>query len=201
MRTHIEMKEKKRFNRFAVIVIIGVVGVVFFLWVWRSVFLCAKKPKGSQVLEQMLQSDDTIIMKTVTNRFTGVKVHLKKAMLTPRSELVISRGRESLELDAGEDVDISHLVTASQTNLAYTLTSKHHEYGSSDEKLIVIKLPQKDRSLSAVDINTVIHMDKLNSDEGRVWIREIKDVSNDGKRLLIERSVPHRVSSTRTTYE
>lgn len=196
------MKGKKTSMRFAVMVLIGVVGVVFFLWVWRSTFLRAEKPKDSQMLEQMLLSGDTRIMKTVTNTFTGIKIHLKDEMRTPRSELVICRGSESVKLDIDTDVDISGLVTANKTNLAYALVCHYSEfddgYGISPDKLISIRLPQDGHPLSSVDISTVISMDDLNRGEG---IGEIKDVSEDGKRLLVERSVPHRLSSTRTTYE
>jgi len=178
-------------------------------FIWASA-LFAEQPTNSKDIEQELQinvSDNVAVTEIITNKFTHIKMLVTSSLsLTNMTrEVVLERGGEREKLNVGEGFSVKDLLTATQTNTAYALIEKHHKtahgFGSSHEKLISIQLPKENQPLDSVVISTIFNKNDLEMEQGHAWISDLKDVSDDGSRLLVEKGEPHKLSSSTTTWE
>ncbi len=178
-------------------------------FIWANA-LFAEQPTNLKDIEQELQinmSDNVAVTEIITNTFTDIKMMIVSSLsLTNMTcEVVLERGGEREKLNVGEGVSVKDLLTATQTNTAYALIEKHHKtahgFGSSHEKLISIQLPKENQPLDSAVISTIFNKNDLETEQGHAWISDLKNVSADGRRLLVEKGEPHKLSSSTTTWE
>lgn len=185
------------------------ISISFILAILGGSTLLAIQPEILQGTEKELQIDtdnNIVVLKVVTNKLTEIRIIIMSSITNmPHSELVFERGDEVQNINIGEGFSVKTLITAKNANICYALIERHYKANGrrrvTDEKLISIQLPKENQPLDSSVINTIFNMDDLDTENGRSWVSDLKDVSADGRRLLVEKSEPHKLNNSTTTWE